>query len=143
MYNFFLGEFRYINKISVLQDDFVQIITSGTEFQVKENENQLNDLMIPIGGGKDSNVTLELLKNSRYKRFGFRINLEDVSAKCAEIAGLKNDEIIEVKRKIDQNLIKLNKEGFLNGHTPFSALVAFITYFLATVLNKKYIVFSN
>jgi len=138
-----LGEFRYINKISVLQDDFVQIITSGTEFQVKENENQLNDVMIPIGGGKDSNVTLELLKNSRYKRFGFRINLEDVSAKCAEIAGLKNDEIIEVKRKIDKNLIKLNKEGFLNGHTPFSALVAFITYFLATVLNKKYIVLSN
>lgn len=138
-----LGEFRYRNHIKVSKDDFVQIICEGDEFEAQECQKELKDVLIPIGGGKDSNVTLELLKQLPYKRFGFRINLEDVSKKCAEIAGLTDDEIIEVKRKIDPNLLELNNQGFLNGHTPFSAMVAFVTYFVATLLHKKYIVLSN
>lgn len=138
-----LGEFRYRNQIQISQDDFVEIICEGTKFESHECQKELKDVLIPIGGGKDSNVTLELLKESKEKRFGFRINLEEVSQKCAKIAGLLDDEIIEVKRKIDPNLLDLNKQGFLNGHTPFSALVAFISYFIATMLEKKYIVLSN
>ena len=138
-----LGEFRYKNKIQVSQADFVQIISEGTKFKLEKLENELADCIIPIGGGKDSNVTLELLKETKQKRFGFRINLEPVSQKCAEIAGLKENEIIEVKRQIDSNLLNLNAQGFLNGHTPFSALVAFVSYFTAMSLGKKYIVLSN
>ncbi len=140
---FGLGEFRYKNKIQVSQEDFVQIFSEGKRWEVEECQTNLQDCIIPIGGGKDSNVTLELLKQSSQKRFGFRINLEDVSRKCAEIAELKEDEIFEVERKIDTNLIELNQQGFLNGHTPFSALVAFITYFVAIIFDKKYIVLSN
>ena len=138
-----LGEFRYINKIDVSQDKFIQIKSNGEKFDMEEISDEVKDVIIPIGGGKDSNVTLELLKQSTQKRFGFRINQEEVSKKCAEISGLKDDEIIEVNRKIDSNLIELNKQGFLNGHTPFSSLVAFITYFVAVSLNKKYIALSN
>lgn len=138
-----LGEFRYINHIQEKTEDFVQIMTEGKALQKEELSYPLSDCMVPIGGGKDSNVTLELLKKSSYKRFGFRINLEDVSRKCAQIAGLQEDEIIEVKRKMDSNLIELNKQGFLNGHTPFSAMVAWLTYFVATIFGKKYIVLSN
>lgn len=138
-----LGEFRYINKIKTSMEDFVEIITEGPEFKLKKCEEQLSDIIIPIGGGKDSNVTLELLKESNQKRYGFRINMEDVSKKCAETAGLMDNEIIEVKRKIDPKLIELNQKVFLNGHTPFSALVAFLTYLVATLFNKKYIALSN
>lgn len=138
-----LGEFRYKNKIQVCQEDFVQIISQGPKFEPEKLENELSDCIIPIGGGKDSNVTLELLKEIKHKRFGFRMNLEPVSQKCAEIAGLTENEIIEIKRQIDPNLLTLNTQGCLNGHTPFSALVAFISYFTATSLGKKYIVLSN
>lgn len=138
-----LGEFRYKNKIKASQEDFVQIISEGPEIKLERLTDTLSDSIIPIGGGKDSNVTLELLKKSNQKRFGFRINLEEVSKKCAEISGLRENEIIEVKRKIEPNLMELNKQGFLNGHTPFSALVAFISYFVAIMLGKKYIVLSN
>ncbi len=138
-----LGEFRYINGIQETQDNFVRIITEGERLEPKKLDYPLNDCVVPIGGGKDSNVTLELLKETPYKRYGFRINLEKVSQKCAEIAGLQECEIMEVKRKIDSNLIELNKKGFLNGHTPFSAMVAFLTYFTATIFGKKYIVLSN
>lgn len=138
-----LGEFRYKNKISTEQNDFVQIIAEGECIEPEKLQENLTDCIIPIGGGKDSNVTLELLKQTSHKRFGFRINLEDVSKKCAQIAGLQEDEIIEVKRKMESNLLELNQNGYLNGHTPFSALVAFISYFAATMLGKKYIVLSN
>lgn len=138
-----LGEFRYKNKISTAQNDFVQIITEGESIKPENLQENLTDCIIPIGGGKDSNVTLELLKQTSHKRFGFRINLEDVSKKCAEIAGLNENEIIEVKRQMDSNLLDLNTKGFLNGHTPFSALVAFISYFTAVMLDKKYIALSN
>ena len=137
------GEFRYKNGIKVSQEDFVQIITEGPELKSEEINYDLKDVIIPIGGGKDSNVTLELLKKSNQRRFGFRINLEDVSKKCAETAGLKDTEIIEVKRKMDPNLIELNKQGFLNGHTPFSSMLAFLSYFTAYILGKKYIALSN
>lgn len=138
-----LGEFRYINHIEVSQKDFVEIVTEGPALKPERFQGNLKDCMVPIGGGKDSNVTLELLKQMPYKRFGFRINLEDVSKKCAEIAGLEDNDIIEVKRKIELNLLELNQQGFLNGHTPFSAMVAFVTYFVATIFGKKYIVLSN
>lgn len=138
-----LGEFRYINKISVSEADFVQIITQGIEIKTESVKADLEDIVIPIGGGKDSNVTLELLKGFKEKRYGFRINFESVSKLCAQIADIKDEEIIEVNRKIDENLIELNKKGFLNGHTPFSALVAFITYFAAMIFGKKYIALSN
>ena len=40
-------------------------------------------------------------------------------------------------------MIELNRQGFLNGHTPFSALVSFVSLLTAYLTNKKYIVLSN
>ena len=37
----------------------------------------------------------------------------------------------------------LNNQGFFNGHTPFSALVSFVSYLMAYLTNKKYIILSN
>ena len=63
--------------------------------------------------------------------------------KAAEIAGFSIEEIIEVKRNIDKNVLDLNAKGFLNGHTPFSAMVAFLTYLIAFLTGKKYVALSN
>ena len=40
-------------------------------------------------------------------------------------------------------MLALNKEGYLNGHTPFSAIVAFSSVITAYVNNLKYVVLSN
>mgnify|MGYP003432123021 CR=1 FL=1 len=39
-------------------------------------------------------------------------------------------------------IVELNKEGYLNGHTPFSSIVAFISYLCAYLNGKKNIIFS-
>lgn len=48
-----------------------------------------------------------------------------------ESADLDADHVISVHRTLDKRMLQLNKEGFLNGHTPFSALVAFSTVIAA------------
>ncbi len=138
-----LGEYRYINNIKVSQEELVNFVSEGEELKFEKNEDFLKGIILPIGGGKDSNVTLDLLKDYREDSIAFRIGSRKVPLKCAEIAGFDNSKIIEVKRVIDKNLLDLNAKGFLNGHTPFSAIVAFLTYLCAYLFGKKYIALSN
>jgi len=137
-----LGEFRYINRINIKQDEFVNFISKGEKLELEEAE-EGSGIIIPIGGGKDSNVTLELLKDYRKDSLAFCIGSKKVSLECAKIAGFNNDQVIEVRRIIDKKLLKINNKGFLNGHTPFSAIVASISYLCSYLLGKKYITLSN
>lgn len=132
-----LGEFLYRNGINISEQDLFNITTTNNkqEFNVEYN-GQGN--LIPVGGGKDSNVTLELLKNE--DNTCFIINPKGANIECANISGYNT---ITVKRILDRKIIELNKEGFLNGHTPFSAIVAFTSFLCAYLSNKKYIILSN
>jgi len=138
-----LGEFRYLNNIETIEKDFVNFISLGESLALEELDEKNSGIIIPIGGGKDSNVTLELLKNHFDNINPFMIGAKEVSYKCIEIAGYSSNDIIEVNRIIDKSLLELNDKGFLNGHTPFSAMVAFLTYTIAYALRKKYVVLSN
>lgn len=138
-----LGEFRYINNIKVKKEELVEFISMGEKIEVEENQSVSSGIIIPVGGGKDSNVTLDLLKDYKKDSLVFLIGSKNVSLDCAKEAGYTDNQIIEIKRIIDKNLLDLNKKGFLNGHTPFSAIVAFISYLVSYLLDKKYIALSN
>ncbi len=146
LYFYGLGELIYTNNIKTNINDLLDIkcLESNKEIISDENiEDNFEGYIVPIGGGKDSVVTLETLKIDRDKDYCLIINPKPVTLKCAEIAGLGYNNIIEIKRSIDQNLIELNKKEFINGHTPFSAMLAFVSYFVAYLLSKKYIALSN
>lgn len=142
LYFYGLGEFFFVNKIDTNINDFMNIKVNSKRQEYNVKYEGIGNL-IPIGGGKDSVVTLELLKDYKDINNPFIINPKDVTIKCAEIGGYSNDKIISIKRTICKNLLELNKQGFLNGHTPFSAAVAFISYLTAYITGKKYIVLSN
>ena len=132
-----LGEFLYRNNINISEQDLFNITTTQEKKEYKINYNGKGNL-IPVGGGKDSNVTLELLKGE--ENTCFIINPKGANIECANISGYNT---ITIKRILDKKIIELNKEGFLNGHTPFSAIVAFTSFLCAYLSNKKYIVLSN
>ena len=142
LYYYGLGEFFYVNGIHTSIDDFMNITCLCEKKKYKTSYNGRGNL-IPIGGGKDSVVSLELLKEYSDINNPFIINPKDVTLSCANAAGYNKENIVTVKRVIDKNLIELNSKGFLNGHTPFSALVAFLSYLSAYLCGKKYIVLSN
>ena len=141
LYFYGLGEFFYVNKLKPNEKTFVNIDTFGPKISVQENY-QGSGPMIAIGGGKDSCVSLDLLQNEKDKSC-FIINPKEVMLNCAKKAGYKTEDIFKIKRIIDPDLIELNNKGFLNGHTPFSAMVAFVSYLTAYLNDKKYIVLSN
>lgn len=138
-YFYGLGEFFYINNIDTNIKDFVNIVTYNKEKVTHDRFYKGEGNLIPVGGGKDSNVTLELLKNE--DNTCFAINPKNVHYDCIGLSGIQ--KTIFVNRTIDKKLIELNNEGFLNGHTPFSALVSFVSLLCAYLANKKYIVLSN
>jgi hypothetical protein len=135
-----LGEFLYTNQIETTPDElFTFKVNSDKIFEPLTAE--LNDeCIIPVGGGKDSVVTLELLKEER-GNLPFILNPRDASIDSVRSAGYGN--YISFQRKLDTKLFELNKEGYLNGHTPFSALLAFISTLAAYIYKKKNIVLSN
>jgi len=145
LYYYGLGELFFTNNIKTSITDFMHIECDKkvNVFEYKKIEDESDGYIVPIGGGKDSIVTLETLKVDKNTDFALIINPKPVTLECAKITGFINDNIIEIYRTIDENLIKLNKQDFINGHTPFSAMLAFVSYFVAYMLSKKYIALSN
>ena len=71
------------------------------------------------------------------------INPRGATEETAETAGYDINRRCYVKRTLDKNMLELNAKGFLNGHTPFSSIVAFSGLLVAYLNKKKYIVLSN
>lgn len=137
-----LGEFLYTNHIDVSQDELFNITCSHDPVSLKKIQYNGVGNLICVGGGKDSCVSLELLKNEENNSC-FIINPKGPSYDSCIVAGYSDDDIIGVKRILDRKIVELNNEGYLNGHTPFSSIVAFITYLVAYLNGKKNIILSN
>ena len=142
-----LGEFFYVNGIETTIDDFMTLTSCRPERSVAETSPAHNgylheQTLIPVGGGKDSVVTLELLKN-RVPAIPLIINPRGATNECLAAAGFDEDQAAIIKRTLDPTMLKMNAEGYLNGHTPFSAMLAFYTILLGFATKSKYIALSN
>lgn len=138
-----LGEFFYLNNIQSAQDDFMNIVCESDEKAEKKSFSLDDANIIPVGGGKDSTVTIELMSGCKEKNLLLILNPRKACTDTAEVAGYSKDQIIEIKRSIDPVLLKLNDEGFLNGHTPFSALLAFVSLLAGALTQRSNILLSN
>ncbi len=139
-----LGEFFYVNGINTDISEFVDI-QPKCKFNNSQpaDLNALNGVLIPIGGGKDSALTLETLVSAGVKCRCYAINKRNSITETVRTAGLSDDALITANRKFDRSLVELNSRGFLNGHTPFSAIVAFSAEITAYINRLGYIVLSN
>lgn len=139
-----LGEFFYINSIQTTPKDFLWITAGEKEIPAfayaAENPTAT---MVPVGGGKDSPVTLELIKNSGRRVIPLIINPRGATINTVKVSGIADDGFVSVKRTIDPALLEMNSKGFLNGHTPFSAMLAFYTLLIARLAGVSDIALSN
>lgn len=139
-----LGEFFYLNNITCSIADFLDISSTCTALKpISAFSNFSQRVLVPVGGGKDSVVTLELLKRAGLDAIPFIVNPRGASAQCALRAGFNEEDVFNVSRKLDPLMLKLNNEGYLNGHTPFSALLAFATLPAAAITGARHIALSN
>ena len=138
-----LGEFRYLNGIKVTQDQFVDFEYEEAHAPANIRLETENKYLVPVGGGKDSVVSLELLKKIGGEVIPFALNPSVAIKETIKNAGFNSDDTIVFKRKLDKKLLELNERGFLNGHTPFSALLAFNTLLAAALKGSKWVALSN
>lgn len=138
-----LSEFFYINGISVDSASFMDIECDSDRPMVKTKFSTDDSFIVPIGGGKDSVVTLELLRNAQKDIIPMIINPRGATLECAKKADFERLDFIEVRRRIDPKLLELNSNGYLNGHTPFSAMLAFHSLLLSAATGRKHIALSN
>ena len=142
-----MGEYFYKNKIDFTKPNFLTITPvprvnlNGIKFPNLMELSLMERTLVPVGGGKDAVVTLELLKKRGERIIPFLLNPKREQEEILKVAGLKNP--IVMTRTIDPKLLELNRKGYLNGHTPFSAYLAFLSVLCATLFDTKYVALSN
>lgn len=145
-----LGEFFYTNGIAESQECFLQVESEKWKLEsvsaaanLSTFHSPLSAYLVPIGGGKDSVVTLELLRRAGKTIRPLIMNPRGATRECARVAGFPLEEVLVIRRKIDPTLLDLNAKGYLNGHTPFSAMLAFYTRLASALSGIPNVALSN
>lgn len=147
-----LGEFYYTNGIQETPEAFMnvecgmrnkELAAVQNDFPFLTPHSSLNSYLVPIGGGKDSVVTLELLRCAGKTIRPLIMNPRGATVECARVAGFPIEEVLVIRRTIDPVLLDLNAKGYLNGHTPFSAMLAFYTRLASALSGIPNVALSN
>ena len=138
-----LGEFFFKNGIEADQDSFMDLRSTGEPITGHVDQRRFSGNLIPVGGGMNSLVSLQLLSGMKEENHAFIINHVMAAVHSAEAAGYTGEKRIIAERTIDIRMLEFNKEGFLNGHTPFSALCAFAASLTAVIYGIQNICLSN
>jgi hypothetical protein len=96
--------------------------------------------LVPIGGGKDSLVSVELLKQANEPATAVWVGNSPLIAACAARTGLPT---LNIGREISPVLFEYNKAGAYNGHIPVTAINSAILAVAAVLYGFDAIAFSN
>ncbi len=133
-YFYGLGQFAYQNNLT-LSFDFPY----SDKAQEKPFALDLADAaFVPVGGGKDSSVTTELLRLADMPLTLVSINSARPIEDCKKVAHLPQMVIL---RQISQVLLQ-NNAHFLNGHVPITGILAFILWAASVIYDKRFVVMS-
>lgn len=133
-----LGEFFYKNKIDFR--DLINFPFNEKAVPVPINFPRRNRSLLAIGGGKDSIVAAEILREQN-NQFGLVTSGFPIQMEIAKLIG---GETINTHRKIDPKLLELNKEkDAYNGHIPISVYYALISLLMAALFDYKNVVVGN
>lgn len=94
--------------------------------------------LIPVGGGKDSIVTLTALEHRDPVLFA--VNPRPAMRRTAAVAGR---DLLAVDRSLDDRLLDWNDRGALNGHVPVTAIVSAAAVVAALLEDCRAVVLSN
>jgi hypothetical protein len=100
----------------------------------------LGRVLVPIGGGKDSAVALEIVRSAGRELSLFSIGDAPPIARTAAVAGLPH---LVARRKLDPGLRELNESGAINGHVPITAIVTCVALLTAALNGFDAVAMAN
>ena len=139
LYSEGLGEFAYANGLAALPRPLFPR-GSGTQVSRVAGDPPLQRALVPVGGGKDSVVALEIMRRSGPEVALFSIGNAPPIARTIDVAGL--DHLL-ARRRLDPQLPALNRSGALNGHVPITAIVSCVALLTAALRGFDAVVMAN
>jgi UDP-N-acetyl-alpha-D-muramoyl-L-alanyl-L-glutamate epimerase len=133
-----LAEFAFINQVS-LRGHF-EVGSSAIPSVAAMALELPRRTCVPVGGGKDSIVSLECLKRAGEPLILFALGDAEPISACIAAAKLP---FIRVLRRLDRRLFDLNQAGALNGHVPITGILSAIALAAAVMSGFDVIAMSN
>ncbi len=96
--------------------------------------------LVAMGGGKDSLVSLELLREADIELQPITVGNSELIADTVRAAGLP---LIRIERRLAPRLMEMNAAGAWNGHVPVTAINMAILTCAALLYGYRWVVFSN
>jgi UDP-N-acetyl-alpha-D-muramoyl-L-alanyl-L-glutamate epimerase len=137
LYTLGLGEFAYRNG---LEHPVSPGFTASGDFRADPVSVTAGaGSLVPIGGGKDSIVALEIARAAAPVTL-FSVGERPPIARTAQVSGLPH---LIAERRISPLLLELNEAGALNGHVPVTAIVSLIAVASAILHGHDRVVMAN
>lgn len=100
--------------------------------------------LIPFGGGVDSIVSVELLRDAAPDAALFVVNRPgdrfEAIEQPAAVAGLP---IVRAERTLDPQILRSTELGFRNGHVPVTGIISALAVMAAALTGRDAVVLSN
>jgi hypothetical protein len=137
-----LGEFAYRNGLDLSDLEIVAppLVREGpVEYRPAEGRP-----LVPFGGGVDSIVSVELIRQRADEAALFVVNRPgdrfDAIEEPARVTGLR---VVRAERAIDEAVLRSSELGFLNGHVPVTGIISAIAVLAAVLEGRDAVVLSN
>ncbi len=139
LYSEGLGEFAYVNRLPGLPRPRFPA-GAGPPVAGAGGARAPERVLVPLGGGKDSVVALEIVRRSGCSVGLFSVGDAAPIARTAAAAGLPR---LVARRRLDPGLGELNRTGALNGHVPVTAIVACVAVLTAALHGYDAVALAN
>ena len=133
-----LGEFAWQNGIDL--DGRIRFPASAAPVMPAAAVDLPRRTLVPVGGGKDSLVSVEVLKSAGEPSTAVWVGNSPLIEACARRTDLP---MLNIARAISPLLFEYNRLGALNGHIPVTAINSAILVVAALLYGHDAIAFSN
>jgi UDP-N-acetylmuramoylalanine--D-glutamate ligase len=135
-----LGEFFYRNGLDLKKSPVFPATAKSKSAPVARHVN--DRALLGVGGGKDSIVSLELLKEQKFPYIAFTVETGRPSSIVKGVIKTAGTRQWAVRRQLDEKLFQ-PLPGSLNGHVPISGIIASLGYLSALLFDYRYVIVSN
>jgi hypothetical protein len=137
LYSEGLGEFAVVNRLPHLPRPRFPHRADASRHAPGEPTR----VLVPVGGGKDSIVALEIVRRSGLDFALFTVRDQPPMARTAAVANAPR-LLVDRRLPIDQ-LKQLHAQGALNGHVPITAIVSCIALLTAALNGFDAVALAN
>jgi hypothetical protein len=138
VYVYGLSEFAWVNQIDLRQR---VVFPSADLSPLEPNPVRLpRRTAVPLGGGKDSLVTVEALRAASEPVVLFSVGNPRPIEATAKVAGLPH---VVVERELSANISRLNELGAYNGHVPITAVISVLASVAGLLYGWDVVAMSN